>query len=105
MGWKPSLDDADNGAIASLAHAGAHGGAADVAAALDVPDFIVRGVYDERGRAVTAAAWFTEPLAPDKSRIEFEPSGHRPGFEESERFAQVMEELLAGTCPGNEVRR
>jgi pimeloyl-ACP methyl ester carboxylesterase len=66
---------------------------------LDVPVYIVVGAHEARGRAVPAAEWFAALQAPTKSWIEFEHSGHRPGFEEPARFAQVMAQVMADTYP------
>jgi proline iminopeptidase len=67
---------------------------------LEVPVFLVQGRHEARGRAELAAAWFDQLQAPSKELIVFEDSGHRPMFEEGDRFAEVMvERVLAATWP------
>lgn len=68
---------------------------------LDVPVYIVAGRHEARGRAVLAEEWFDLLAAPSKEWVEFEDSGHRPHFEEPERFAEVMRDVLRDTYPGN----
>ncbi len=46
--------------------------------------------FEARGRAVLADEWFELLQAPAKERIMFERSGHRPSFEESAAFAELM---------------
>jgi proline iminopeptidase len=71
------------------------------AARLEVPVYLVQGRHEARGRAVLADEWFTLLEAPAKERIVFERSGHRPMFEEPERFVEVMtEQVLADTLGG-----
>jgi proline iminopeptidase len=67
---------------------------------LDVPVYLVQGRYEARGRSELAEEWFEMLEAPDKEMIVFDTSGHRPLFEEPERFHQVMTEtVLAETKP------
>jgi pimeloyl-ACP methyl ester carboxylesterase len=61
---------------------------------LDVPVYMVIGQHEARGRAVLADEWFAMLEAPSKERIVFEASGHRPNFEQPERFAEVMRDVL-----------
>ncbi len=71
------------------------------AACLDVPVYLVQGAHEARGRAVPAGEWFEMLTAPGKQMIVFEQSGHKPSFEEPERFVQVMTStVLAETYPG-----
>jgi proline iminopeptidase len=68
------------------------------ASRLEVPVFLVQGGYEARGRAVLVDEWFAELDAPAKELIVFEGSGHRPMFEEPDRFHEVMTEtVLAST--------
>jgi pimeloyl-ACP methyl ester carboxylesterase len=67
---------------------------------LEVPVYLVQGRHEARGRAVLATAWFDQLRAPSKRFIVFEASGHRPLFEEPDRFLDVMTGLvLAETWP------
>ncbi len=66
---------------------------------LEVPFYMVVGAHEARGRAVLAEEWFARLEAPDKERIVFEHSGHRPSFEEPARFVEVMAGVLADTDP------
>ena len=71
------------------------------AASLDVPVYLVQGAHEARGRAVPAHAWFEMLTAPGKRLIVFEQSGHKPSFEEPDRFRHVMTgTVLAETYPG-----
>ena len=75
------------------------------AASLDVPVYLVQGVHEARGRAVPADAWFEMLTAPGKQLIVFEQSGHKPSFEEPDRFRHVMTgTVLAETYPGFRAR-
>jgi pimeloyl-ACP methyl ester carboxylesterase len=63
---------------------------------LRIPVYLVQGRHEARGRAVLATEWFELLQAPSKRMIVFENSGHRPLFEEPERFHRVMtEDVLA----------
>lgn len=57
---------------------------------LQVPVYLVQGIYEARGRAVFAEEWFTDLQAPTKELIVFEHSGHRALFQEPGRFHDVM---------------
>jgi proline iminopeptidase len=61
---------------------------------LDVPVYLVQGRHEARGRAQVADAWFAQLEAPSKELIVFERSGHRPMFEEPDRFFEVMAEQV-----------
>jgi proline iminopeptidase len=63
---------------------------------LEVPVYLVQGRYEARGRAQLADAWFAQLEAPSKELIVFERSGHRPMFEEPDRFFEVMAEQVLG---------
>ncbi len=64
---------------------------------LNVPIFMIQGTYEARGRAVLADEWFSKVKAPHKERVEFNKSAHRPLFEEPEKFANVMQQVLNKT--------
>jgi proline iminopeptidase len=67
---------------------------------LEVPVYLVQGRHEARGRAELADAWFAQLQAPSKERIVFERSGHRPMFEEPDRFFEVMtEQVLLADAP------
>jgi proline iminopeptidase len=68
---------------------------------LEVPVYLVQGLHEARGRALLASAWFDQLQAPSKQLIVFEASGHRPLFEEPDRFHDVMTRVVvAETYPG-----
>jgi proline iminopeptidase len=64
------------------------------AAALDVPVYLVQGRHEARGRAEPAREWFDLLRAPSKRLVVFETSGHRPLWEQPDRFHQVMTRLV-----------
>ena len=64
---------------------------------LDVPIYLVQGRHEARGRQVPAREWFDRLQAPRKSWVTFDRSGHRPLFEEPERFIEVMADVVADT--------
>jgi len=67
---------------------------------LDVPVYLVQGRYEAPGRAELAQEWFEMLEAPRKEMIVFDTSGHRPLFEQPDRFHEVMTEtVLAETMP------
>jgi proline iminopeptidase len=67
---------------------------------LEVPVVLVQGRHEARGRAELADAWFAQLEAPSKQLVVFERSGHRPMFEEPDRFFEVMtEQVLAADVP------
>lgn len=70
------------------------------ARSLDVPFYMVTGRYEARGRAVLADEWYAMLQAPAKQRIVFGASGHRPNFDQPERFAEVMRDVMNATYPG-----
>jgi pimeloyl-ACP methyl ester carboxylesterase len=63
---------------------------------LAVPVYLLQGAYEARGRAGLAREWFDQLRAPTKLLVEFEHSGHKPSFEEPDRFAEVMTGLVLG---------
>jgi len=60
------------------------------AADLAVPVYLVQGRHEPRGRAALADQWFRRLRAPAKRMIVLDSSGHRPLFEQPERFTEVM---------------
>jgi pimeloyl-ACP methyl ester carboxylesterase len=62
--------------------------------ALGVPVYLIQGAHEARGRAVPARRWFEMLTAPDKHLIVFEQSGHKPSFEEPDRFRRVMTDTV-----------
>lgn len=67
------------------------------AVTLDIPVYMAQGKYEARGRSVLASQWFDMLDAPEKEKIIFEHSGHRPLFEEPAQFANFMAWLLRKT--------
>lgn len=57
---------------------------------LEVLVHLVQGRHEARGRAELADEWFAMLDAPIKKKIVFDTSGHRPLFEQPERFHEVM---------------
>ena len=68
----------------------------DDARRLDVPIYLVQGRHEARARAELADEWFDAVQAPRKQMIELDTSGHRPLFEQPERFHQVMTDIVLG---------
>ena len=64
---------------------------------LEVPVYIVHGRYEARGRDVPLREWFDVLEAPSKQLVVFEHSGHRPTFEEPDRFTALMADVLGET--------
>jgi proline iminopeptidase len=62
-----------------------------------VPIYLVEGQYEARGRKVPAQQWFDALDAPTKAWIDMPQSGHRPSFEQPDRFAEVMRTVLTET--------
>jgi proline iminopeptidase len=68
----------------------------DAAPRLEVPVVLVQGRHEARGRSELADAWFAQLEAPSKELVVFERSGHRPMFEEPDRFFEVLTEQVLG---------
>ena len=66
---------------------------------LEVPIVLVQGRHEARGRAELVEEWFGLLEAPDKQLVVFERSGHRPMFEEPDRFFEVMTEEVLTRIP------
>jgi pimeloyl-ACP methyl ester carboxylesterase len=66
------------------------------AAELDVPVYLIQGRHEARGRAVLADRWFRSLSAPRKRMLVLGTSGHRPLFDQPQRFARVMADIVLG---------
>ena len=62
---------------------------------LEVPFYMVAGEHEARGRAVLADEWYDLLEAPYKERIVFDGAGHRPHFDQPDRFAGLMRAVVA----------
>jgi pimeloyl-ACP methyl ester carboxylesterase len=70
------------------------------ATSLDVPVYLVQGRYEARARSELADEWFEMLDAPHKELVVLGTSGHRPIFEQPDRFHEVMTgTVLAQTAP------
>lgn len=67
---------------------------------LEIPVYLVQGAHEAEGRDVLAREWFEMLRAPAKELVTFELAGHRAHFDDPVRFADLMQEVLAGTYPG-----
>lgn len=63
---------------------------------LDVPVYIVQGLYDYQVSYAVAKEYFEALDAPSKQFYTFEDSAHSPLFEEPSRFMQIMREDVLG---------
>lgn len=61
---------------------------------LEIPVFFVQGAHEARGRAEPFADWYAMLEAPEKDLTVFDTSGHRPLFEQPERFVRYMDEVV-----------
>ena len=57
---------------------------------LEVPVVLAEGRHEPGARADLAAQWFDALDAPSKQWVEFDTSGHRPIFEQPEKFSDLM---------------
>ena len=64
---------------------------------LAVPVYLIEGRHEAPGRLGPAKQWFDLLDAPTKQLITFDTSGHRPLFEQPDRFAAQMRTVLAET--------
>lgn len=64
---------------------------------LQVPVYLLEGEHEARGRAIPAREWFDALDAPTKAWVDIPSAGHRPNFEQPDRFAEVMHTVLAET--------
>ena len=67
---------------------------------LAVPVHLVQGRHEARGRSELARTWFEQLEAPAKTMTVLETSGHRPLFEQPERFREVMTQKVLGETNG-----
>ncbi|MEV4619452.1 alpha/beta hydrolase [Asanoa sp. NPDC049573] len=65
---------------------------------LRVPAYFMQGAHEMRGLAVPFAQWFGLLDAPVKRLVVFETSGHRPMFEQPDRFVDAMAQVRADTA-------
>jgi pimeloyl-ACP methyl ester carboxylesterase len=67
---------------------------------LDIPVYFVHGRYDLDAMPVLLEEYYNALEAPSKKLIWFEYSGHKPPFEETGKFLEVMiDQVLAETYP------
>lgn len=66
---------------------------------LGVPVTLVEGKFEAAGRETLARQWFDDLVAPSKSYLVWEHSGHTPPYDEPGRFADLMAELRATAEP------
>lgn len=71
----------------------------ETATELAIPFYMVVGEHEARGRAVLADEWFAVLDAPYKERIVFDGAGHRPLFDQPQRFADLMNRVRDETLP------
>ncbi|MEV4538724.1 alpha/beta hydrolase [Asanoa sp. NPDC049518] len=62
---------------------------------LAVPAYFVQGAHEMRGLAEPFAQWYARLEAPRKRLFVFAESGHRPMFQEPDRFVDAMAEIVA----------
>ncbi|WP_116076806.1 alpha/beta fold hydrolase [Asanoa ferruginea] len=65
---------------------------------LSVPVYFMEGAHEMRGLAEPFAQWYAMLDAPTKRLVVFETSGHRPMFEQPDRFVDAMTQLRAETA-------
>jgi len=64
---------------------------------LEVPVYLAQGVHEAPGRDGPAREWFDLLEAPAKKLVPFDSSGHRPLWEQPDRFHELMTTVLAET--------
>lgn len=64
---------------------------------LAVPVYLIEGRFEAPGRLGPAEQWFNLLDAPGKQLISFDTSGHRPLFEQPDRFDAQLRTVLAET--------
>ena len=70
----------------------------ETATEFEVPVFFAQGEHEARGRAALFDEWYPMIEAPIKELAVFETSGHRPLFEQPDRFVEFMvDTVLAKT--------
>jgi proline iminopeptidase len=55
-----------------------------------VPMYFVQGAHEAPGRSIPFKEWFGMIEAPNKKVVEFDTSGHRPLFEQPDKFVEFM---------------
>ena len=69
----------------------------------DVPMYFVQGAHEAGGRAEVFDDWYPMIDAPDKDLVVLDTSGHRPLFEQPDRFVDYLVDIvLARTDPSDE---
>ena len=63
---------------------------------LAVPVHLVQGRHEARGRSELVRTWFEQLEAPAKTMTVLETSGHRPLFEQPDRFRAAMTQMALG---------
>lgn len=72
----------------------------ETATEFEVPVFFAQGAHEARARAALFDEWYPMVEAPIKELAVFETSGHRPLFEQPDRFVEFMvDAVLAETSP------
>ncbi len=72
----------------------------ETATEFEVPMFFAQGAHDAPGRADLFDEWYPMIDAPIKELAVFDTSGHRPLFEQPDRFVEFMvDTVLAKTAP------
>ncbi len=62
----------------------------DTATQFEVPVFFVQGAHEADARAALFDEWYAVIEAPDKERTVLDTSGHRPLFEQPDRFVDYL---------------
>ncbi len=71
------------------------------AAQFSMPMYFVQGAHEAPGRSIPFKEWFAMIDAPVKQTVEFETSGHRPLFEQPDKFVDFMTNtVLVSTSKG-----
>jgi proline iminopeptidase len=70
------------------------------AKSFSVPMYFVQGAREAPGRSIPFKEWFRMIVAPSKKVVEFDTSGHRPLFEQPDKFVDFMNNtVLTETQP------
>jgi proline iminopeptidase len=70
------------------------------ATTFSIPMFFVEGAHEAGGRAKPFAAWYPMIEAPTKDLIVFDRSGHRPLWEEPDKFVDYMVNTVLAKTTG-----
>jgi pimeloyl-ACP methyl ester carboxylesterase len=65
---------------------------------LQLPAYFVQGAHEMRGLAELFTPWYEALQAPEKHLAVFDTSGHRPMFEQPDRFVEIMRRVKAETA-------